>query len=219
MDPQLVRQRFSQLRDNELLRQALLSPCDLLPAAQAALAEVLAVRFGPFSTLWEREMARTGDLVARLPDVRGFARLRGRGEPVLGGRDVPPYDGMLFLTTGGVGFLPTSASPDTVFGDFGPGAFEGPIAEWLGPRGIEWPQGAPRGGPRPLPLPLRARLDPATAWIDRAHLEELSFTRRQWRFRAEGVADAVFRLAEDEDGAQIEAWAKRVALSLSVSLS
>lgn len=215
MDPQLLRQRLLELRDDELLRQALLDPCALLPGAQAVLAEVLAARVGTFAALWDREMERTGALVSRLPDVRGFARLRAPGEPVLGGRDVPPYDGILFLATGGVGFLPTSASPDTVFQDFGTCAFEGPIAEWLGPKGSQWPQGAPRGGPRPLPLPLRARLDPATAWIDRASLAALTRTRQGWRLEAEEVADAVFRLAEDEDREPLEAWAARVDLPLS----
>jgi len=217
VDIQLLRERLSVLRDDELLRQALLAPGDFTLEALGVLAEILAERFGPFSALWKREVERTGNLVARLPDVRGFARLRGPGEPVLGGPDVPPYDGMLFLATGGVGFVPTSASPDTVFQDFAREAFEGPVAEWLGPQGTEWPQNAPREGPRPLPLPLRARLDPATAWIDRTRLLELSLGRQEWRLRAQDAADAVFRLVEHEGREALEAWSAGVGLPLSAS--
>jgi len=210
MSREELKKRYCELQDDALLREALIGAGELTPLGREAIAEALASRFGPYRELSGREVDRAGQLVGRLHDTRGFARLRAPGEPLLGGRDVPPYDGILFLATGGLGFLPTSAPAEQAFVDFAPAAQSGPIAAWLGPEGLAWPEGVDQGGPRPLPLPLRARLDPGAAWIDVASIDRVAPARRELRVYVREGADAVFRLPEPKPLQMLKRWAAHV---------
>lgn len=209
-DRQTLRARYGGLRDDALLREALRESGDLVLPAREEIAEALSRRFGPFDGLVAREAARAGSLWGRIHHTLGFARLRAPGEPMLGGRDVPPYDGILFLATGGLGFLPTSASSAETFLDFAPEALEGPIAAWLGPTGAR--PVTPPGAPRPLPLPLRARLDEATAWIDAAVIVGIGPHRRELRVHVARGGDAVFRLEEAAQREVLGRWAEHVGI-------
>jgi hypothetical protein len=212
LDPQHLKERFGALRDDELLRQALIETSELRPEARVVIAAVLEERFGPYRVLAAREVERAGKLFGRIRRARGFARLRAPGDPVLGGPDVPPHDGILFLATGGLGFTPTDASDEETFKDFDPAALQDPVAGWLGPEGVAWPDGVPEGSPRPLPLPLRARLDPAAGWIDREAMSRLTREKREWRLHVPEGADAVFRVAEASEEELLETWAKQMKL-------
>jgi hypothetical protein len=215
LDPIQLKERFAALRDEDLLRQALVRTAELRPEAQVVIAEVLQERFGPYRVLAAQEVERAGQLIGRIRQVKGFSRLRAPGEPVLGGPDVPPYDGILFLATGGLGFMPRDTAPEQTFHDFDPAALQGPVSRWLGPEGLLRPSEVPEEAPRPLPLPLRARLDPASAWIDRDTMERLTRDKREWHLHVPEGADAVFRLTEASDSDLLHTWAQQVELPLA----
>ncbi len=112
-----IRKHYGALRDEELLRTAVLEGGTLVAPAQEVVRDVLLQRFGPPLDLVQREQERTGKLWGRIQQIQTFSRLRGPHEPVLGGgRDVPPYDGVVLLADRGLGFVPSSPPrPEEIF--------------------------------------------------------------------------------------------------------
>ena len=116
VDLERIRAHYAALRDGELLRVAMVEGGALVPAAQEVVQEVVRQRFGTPAELIQREREKTGSLWGRIQQVQTFTRLRGPLEPVLGGRDVPPYAGVILLTNQGFGFVPSDPpNPREIF--------------------------------------------------------------------------------------------------------
>jgi len=157
---------------------------------------------GTPTELLTREREITGQLWGRLQQVQTLTRLRGPLEPMLGTRDVPPYDGVILLFDQGLGFVPTSPpNPEELFPtlrDLDPD--HGPLGAW-------WTEVLDAAAVPPalrdaraiyrLPLSLRARLDPTAAWIGLGTLARLELRGLELRAVVDGAGDAVCRVPAD----------------------
>ncbi len=193
-----IRDHYGALRDGELLRAAVLEGGTLVTEAQEVVREVVRQRFGTPADLVQREREQLGKVWGRIQQVQTFSRLRGPNEPVLGGgRDIPPYDGVIFLTDSGFGFVPSSPPrPEEIFptlGDHTPGS----MAQWwdtlLDAAQIPADQRDAQALYR-LPLSLRARLDPTASWISKADLNHLELRGLDLRVVVDRAGDALCRV-------------------------
>jgi len=191
-----IRKHYGALRDEELLRTAVLEGGTLVAPAQEVVRDVLLQRFGPPLDLVQRERERTGKLWGRIQQIQTFSRLRGPHEPVLGGgRDVPPYDGVVLLADQGLGFVPSSPPrPEEIFPTL---PQDGPMSGWweglLDATDIPADQRDARALYR-LPLSLRALLDPTAAWIALSNLKQLELRGLELRVVVDGAGDALCRV-------------------------
>lgn len=194
-----IREHYGALRDGELLRAAVGEGGTLVASAQEVVRDVVQQRLGAPADLVQSERRRTGRLWGRIGQVQTFSRLRGPNEPVLGGRDVPPYDGMILLTDQGLGFVPSSPPALTELFPTLPEPDQGPMGDWWTslldaaaiPEDLRTTQSVFR-----LPLCLRARLDPSSAWIALGDLERLDLRGLDLRVVVSGAGDAVCRVPE-----------------------
>ena len=214
IDSKAIRKHFLELRDDVLLEEALLRSEGMSEAAQEVACDVLNERLGGTSALLERERKRSGRLWGRIMEVRTFTQLRGEGEPVLGGRDIPPFDGVVLLSDQGLGFLPVPPQPlpDGVSLP----EDDGPIKSWW--EALLDAAGAPPGQPPPpplvrLPLSLRATLDPTTAWIDKTLIHRLALEDLDLRVVVPHGRDVVCRLPPPAPEF-LERWVKVVNVPL-----
>jgi hypothetical protein len=193
-----IRKHYGSLRDGELLRAAVLEGGTLIAPAQEVVREVVLERLGPPAALVQRHLEQMGKVWGRIQQVQTFSRLRGPNEPVLGGgRDVPPYDGVIFLADRGLGFVPSSPPrPEEIFptlSDHTPGS----MAQWwdglLDAAAVPADQRDGQALYR-LPLSLRARLDPTAAWIAKGDLKHLELRGLDLHVVVDGAGDALCRV-------------------------
>lgn len=102
MDLDYVRERFRELDTEELRREALLNADDFHPDALDVLTEELRSQGATVHELLADGLQRSGELVARIDDVRRFLRKASFAAPAAG-----PAKGYFVLTTQGMGFVAT----------------------------------------------------------------------------------------------------------------
>lgn len=192
-----IRQHYEALHDDELLRTAILEGGTLVEPAQEVVRKVVEERLGRPVALVTGATGSMGKLWGRIQEVRTFTRLRGPLDPVLGARDVSPGDGVLLLSDRGLGFVPLSPPPPTELFPTLPEPGQGPVGAWwqalLNAAAVPAELRDARAVYR-LPLALRARLDPTSAWIPLDSLERLELQQLDLQVVVAGAGDAVCRL-------------------------
>lgn len=192
-----IHQHYLALRDDALLRTAILEGGTLVEPAQEVVRGVVEERLGRPVALVTGATESMGKLWGRIQQVRTFSRLRGPQDPVLGSQDVSPGDGVLLLSDGGLGFVPLSPPPPAELFPTLPEPGQGPMGAWwqvlLNAAAVPAELRDARAVVR-LPLALRARLDPTSAWIPLGALERLELRKLDLQVVVTGAGDAVCHL-------------------------
>ncbi len=196
-DLERILKHYRALHDDELLRAAILEGGTLVEPAQQVVRQVALDRLGTPAAMLSTAGASMGKLWGRIQQVRTFSRLRGPQDPVLGVRDVSPADGVILLSDRGLGFVPLSPPrPEELFPTL-PEPGHGPMGDWwlelLNAAAVPDELRDARAIFR-LPLALRARLDPTTAWIPLDSVERLELRKLDLQVVVSGAGDAVCRL-------------------------